>query len=36
MAPVKAYFSLIRILKSKKKKQGTNFVLLSWSRNLIG
>ena len=30
------YFSLIRVLKSKKKEAGTNFVLLSRSGNMIG
>ena len=30
------YFSLIRVLKSKKKETGTNTVLLSWKGNMIG
>ena len=30
------YFGLMRVLKSKKKEAGTNFVLLSRSENMIG
>ena len=30
------YFSLIRVLKSKKKEAGNNFVLLSRPRYMIG
>ena len=35
---VKVYFSLIRVQKKKEKEKeaGTNFPLLSWSRNMIG
>ena len=32
----KIYFSLIRVPKSKEKEVGTNFVLLSRSRDMIG